>query len=300
MSRYVADGDLPSVDPAALASMLINLGWTDLARHPGAVRVLLSPDLLADAQIPLDPARTDYFTRLNEALSAAEDALGEQAQEFMLHLLEKTTGRQPSTEGTREHAVLIRLTTHAGCSPVEARDLVTRVVTAPGALDEMNPRVTCVTQDQRQEAAASAGHASRDPGDLAASALAATGIGDHLGAARAIRELADAGELARAMYRWVDTLVEENRRHRVPMPGAPPRGTVPAGRQPTAAARQDQDAGRWAEQFIAGRGALSHDTCSRLIARVPDSQAERYARRLVEAVSGRIAMLPVTDREPWE
>jgi hypothetical protein len=151
-----------------------------------------------------------------------------------------------------------------------------------------------------QGPASSGGRASRDPGDLAASALIAASTGDHLGAARAIRALADAGELTRAMCQWVDTLVEQSRRHGFPVPGAPPRASVPADRQTAPAHGQEPDADPWAEQFIAGRAALSHGTCNRLLAEIPDSQAGRYARGLVRAVSARMAMIPVTGREPWE
>jgi hypothetical protein len=138
-----------------------------------------------------------------------------------------------------------------------------------------------------------------DPGGHAARALITTAAGDHEGAAQAIRALADAGALTGAMHRWVDTLVDQSTRHGCPVPVAPSPGALPRHRQPAGATGQDQDGARWAQQFLTARAGMDHCACARLIKVIPDGQAEQYAGRLVEAVSGRFYMIAVADLDPW-
>jgi hypothetical protein len=87
MSRYVSSVELSSVNPAVLSAMLTRAGWRELLGKPGILQVLESPDAETDISIPLNPDFRDYPTRLNEALTGAELALGERARPFMLQLL---------------------------------------------------------------------------------------------------------------------------------------------------------------------------------------------------------------------
>jgi hypothetical protein len=87
MSRYVSSAELRSVNPAILSAMLTRAGWRELLGKPGLLQVLESPDAETDISIPLNPDFRDYPTRLNEALTGAELALGDRARPFMLQLL---------------------------------------------------------------------------------------------------------------------------------------------------------------------------------------------------------------------
>jgi len=106
--------------------------------------------------------------------------------------------------------------------------------------------------------------------------------------------------LTRAMYQWVDTLVDLSTQYGCPVPDAPPPRAQARHRQPAARTGRDQDGARWAEQFINARAVMDHDTCRRLTAAIPDVQAGQYALRLAEAVSGRISMIPAAGRDPLE
>lgn len=97
MSRYVPHGRLTAVDPKALAGMLLAAGWRELQGKPGVFRVLESPDGGTDVAVPAHRDWTDYPARLNEALTAAEEALGGEAEEFMRALL----GTQSAGPGRR-------------------------------------------------------------------------------------------------------------------------------------------------------------------------------------------------------
>jgi hypothetical protein len=87
MSRYVSSTELCNVNPAVLTTMLLRTGWREVMGKPGILQVLESPDAERDVSIPLNPDFRDYPTRLNEALTEAEGALGERARPFMLQLL---------------------------------------------------------------------------------------------------------------------------------------------------------------------------------------------------------------------
>jgi hypothetical protein len=87
MSRYISNAELASVDPVILSAMLVRSGWRELLGKPGILQVLESPDAESEIAIPLNQGFRDYPTRLNEALTDAEEALGGRARPFMLQLV---------------------------------------------------------------------------------------------------------------------------------------------------------------------------------------------------------------------
>lgn len=87
MSRYINLGELSTIDPLALETLLTSTGWRQTVAREDVFRVLESPDSNTDVLIPLNSAYGDYLTRLNEALLEVEANLGERAEILLSQLI---------------------------------------------------------------------------------------------------------------------------------------------------------------------------------------------------------------------